>query len=109
MNPDCIYLKCNPGLFSINTTFHESRKNTYASQDECKMYLLALSLGGLLCGVFNLSAQIVPSRTGCNQDIVWENVFTDGPAGKVNRAAVDSDGNCVVIFMPDNQSRIRRF
>ena len=47
-------------------------------------------------------------RTGYNENIEWENVFTDGPAGKVNRAVVDSDGNYAVIFMPDNQSRIHK-
>ena len=69
---------------------------------------LILSLYGLLSGTSNLFAQIVPTITGFNENIEWENVFTDGPAGKVNRAVVDSDGNYAVIFMPDNQSRIHK-
>ena len=36
------------------------------------------------------------------------NVFTNGPSGKVNRGLVDSDGNCAVIFMPPNMSRIHK-
>ena len=52
--------------------------------------------------------QLVPNNTNYNQDIVWENVFTNGPAGKVNRGLVDSDGNCAVIFMPPNMSRIHK-
>ena len=69
---------------------------------------LILSLYGFLAVTSNLCAQIVPARTGFNENIEWENVFTDGPAGKVNRAVVDSDGNYAVIFMPDNQSRIHK-
>ena len=52
--------------------------------------------------------QLVPNNTNYNQDIIWENVFTNGPAGKVNRGLVDSDGNCAVIFMPPNMSRIHK-
>ena len=52
--------------------------------------------------------QLVPNNTSYNEDIVWENVFTNGPAGKVNRGLVDSDGNCAVIFMPPNMSRIHK-
>ena len=52
--------------------------------------------------------QLVPNNTNYNQGIVWENVFTNGPAGKVNRGLVDSDGNCAVIFMPPNMSRIHK-
>ena len=50
--------------------------------------------------------QILPLNTNYNQGIVWESVFTDNPSGKVNRGLVDSDGNCAVIFMPQNMSRI---
>jgi len=63
---------------------------------------------GLLFMLFNVSAQIVPVSTGFNANIKWQNVFTDGPPGKVNRAVVDSDGNYAVIFMPDDKSRIHK-
>ena len=56
----------------------------------------------------NSFSQIVPTNTSYNQNIVWESVFTSGPAGKVNRGIVDSDGNCAVIFMPPNMSRIHK-
>jgi hypothetical protein len=56
----------------------------------------------------NASAQIVPVSTGYNANIEWQNVFTDGPPGKVNRAVADSDGNYAVIFMPDDMSRIHK-
>ena len=52
--------------------------------------------------------QFIPNNTNYNQDIVWENVFTNGPSGKVNRGIVDSDGNCAVIFMPPNMSRVHK-
>ena len=29
------------------------------------------------------SAQVIPSSSSYNADIVWEGVYTDGPAGKV--------------------------
>ena len=54
------------------------------------------------------SETIIPISSGYNENIEWEKVFTDGPPGKVNRAVVDADGNAVVIFMPDNQSRIHK-
>ena len=73
-----------------------------------KRISLIIGLCGLLTGIVNLSAQIVPTSSGYNENIEWENVFTDGPPGKVNRAVVDSDGNYAVIFMPDNQSRIHK-
>tara|TARA_B100001057_G_C22869919_1_gene958259 strand:- start:2846 stop:4213 length:1368 start_codon:yes stop_codon:yes gene_type:complete len=57
---------------------------------------------------FTAICQLVPSNTNYNQNIVWQNVFTDGPSGKVNRGLVDSDGNCVVVFMPQNMSRIHK-
>ena len=53
-------------------------------------------------------SQLVPLSTDFNQNIVWQKVFTDGPAGKVNRGIVDSEGNCAVIFMPPNMSRIHK-
>ena len=59
----------------------------------------------LSCKVF---CQILPLNTNYNQGIVWESVFTDNPSGKVNRGLVDSDGNCAVIFMPQNMSRIHK-
>ena len=64
----------------------------------------------LLCLLtpFTTFCQLIPNITNYNQDIVWENVFTNGPAGKVNRGLVDSDGNCAVIFMPPNMSRIHK-
>ncbi len=76
------------------------------------MNLKRISLIVVLCGILTeismLSAQIVPTSSGYNENIEWESVFTDGPPGKVNRAVVDSDGNFAVIFMPDNQSRIHK-
>jgi len=63
---------------------------------------------GLLLMSLNASAQIVPVSTGFNANIEWQNVFTDGPPGKVNRAVADSDGNYAVIFMPDDKSRIHK-
>ena len=53
-------------------------------------------------------SQITPLNTEFNQDIVWESVFTSGPQGKVNRGIVDSDGNCAVIFMPENMTRVHK-
>ena len=38
---------------------------------------------------YSTFCQLVPNNTNYNQDIVWENVFTNGPAGKVNRGLVD--------------------
>jgi len=55
-----------------------------------------------------LYSQITPLNTEFNQDIVWESVFTSGPQGKVNRGIVDSDGNCAVIFMPENMTRVHK-
>ena len=56
----------------------------------------------------NLKSQIIPNQTSYNQNIIWESVFTDGPPGKVNRGVVDSDGNCAVVFMPDNMARVHK-
>ena len=53
-------------------------------------------------------SQLVPLSTDFNQNIVWQKVFTNGPAGKVNRGIVDSEGNCAVIFMPPNMSRVHK-
>ena len=83
------------------TTLFHSKLNV-------KRRSLILILCGLLTGIFNLTAQIIPTSTGYNENIEWENVFTDGPPGKVNRAVVDSDGNYAVIFMPHKQSRIHK-
>ena len=61
--------------------------------------------------IFNFSfvaTQIVPSNSSYNENIIWQNVYTDGNAGKVNRGVVDSEGNAAVIFMPDNESRIHK-
>ena len=55
-----------------------------------------------------LSSQNIPVNTLHNQNIEWENVYTEGAPGKVNRGIVDSDGNPVVIFMPDNESRVHK-
>ena len=38
---------------------------------------------------YSIFCQLIPNNTNYNQDIVWENVFTNGPAGKVNRGLVD--------------------
>ena len=60
-----------------------------------------------LCIYIGLS-QNIPAISYYNENIIWENVFTEGNAGKVNRGIVDSEGNAAVIFMPDNQSRIHK-
>ena len=62
----------------------------------------------LLCISLHASSQIVPSNTEYNQNIEWENVFTSGPEGKVNRGLVDSDGNCALVFMPNNMARVHK-
>ena len=80
----------------------------FHSQMNVKRISLILSLCGLLTGIFNLSAQIIPTSSGFNENIEWENVFTVGSPGKPNRAVVDSDGNYAVISMPYNQSRIHK-
>lgn len=54
------------------------------------------------------NSPIIPDSSAQNENIVWENVFTDGNAGKVNRSVVDSDGNAAVVFMPDKESRIHK-
>jgi len=51
---------------------------------------------------------LLPSSSNFNQRIVWEKVYTDGSAGKVNRGVVDSEGNAAVVFMPENESRIHK-
>lgn len=60
-----------------------------------------------LCIYIGLS-QNIPAISYYNENIIWENVFTEGNPGKVNRGIVDSEGNAAVIFMPDNQSRIHK-
>lgn len=56
----------------------------------------------------SIFAQIIPTNSNYNEGVVWENVFTEGPSGKVNRGIVDSQGNCIVVFMPDDQTRIHK-
>ena len=56
----------------------------------------------------NIFSQTIPTNSNYNEGVVWENVFTDGPSGKVNRGIVDSQGNCIVVFMPDNKTRIHK-
>ena len=58
-----------------------------------KSTLIFMFLGTIL-----IYGQIVPENSFYNENIVWENVFTI--AGKVK-----SDGNCAVVFMPENMSR----
>ncbi len=53
-------------------------------------------------------AQIVPTSSGYNEGIVWETVFTDGPAGKVNRGVSDSEGHIGLVFMPEGMTRVHR-
>ena len=40
-----------------------------------------------------LDSPIIPLTSNYNENIEWENVFTDGKAGKVNSGLVDSEGN----------------
>ena len=56
----------------------------------------------------NIFSQTIPTNSNYNEGVVWENVFTEGPSGKVNRGIVDSQGNCIVVFMPDDQTRIHK-
>ena len=53
-------------------------------------------------------AQIVPESSTYNADIAWESVFTDGPAGKVNRGVTDSEGHIGLVFMPEGMTRVHR-
>ena len=53
-------------------------------------------------------AQIVPESSVYNSDIVWESVFTNGPAGKVNRGVADSEGHIGLVFMPEDMTRVHR-
>ena len=55
-----------------------------------------------------LDSPIIPLSSNYNENIEWENVFTDGKAGKVNSGVVDSEGNIALIFMPYNESRIHK-
>lgn len=54
------------------------------------------------------SAQVVPTSSSYNADIVWESVYADGPAGKVNRGVADSEGHIGLVFMPEDMTRIHR-
>ena len=54
------------------------------------------------------TSQIVPETSTYNADIAWESVFTNGPAGKVNRGVADSEGHIGLVFMPDDMTRIHR-
>ena len=45
-----------------------------------------------------LLGQSIPDNSYYNENIIWENVYTNGPAGKVNRGLVDSDGNCCLLY-----------
>ena len=47
------------------------------------------------CVVF---AQVVPTESGYNENVVWSQVYTQGPAGKVNRGIVDSEGHCLSLI-----------
>jgi len=58
-----------------------------------------------MCGLLT-HAQIVPDASNYNADIAWEEVYTSGPAGKVNRGMVDSQGHCIAVSMPNNQARV---
>ena len=57
-----------------------------------------------LCSV----AQDIPIESTYNEGVVWESVFTEGPAGKVNRGLVDAEGHVVSVSMPENQARIHK-
>lgn len=57
------------------------------------------------CALFT-HAQIVPEASNYNADIAWEEVYTSGPSGKVNRGMVDSQGHCIAVSMPNNKARI---
>ncbi len=64
----------------------------------------------LLCACFPLllHAQVVPESSTYNADIVWESVYTQGPAGKVNRGVADSEGHIGLVFMPEDMTRVHR-
>lgn len=53
-------------------------------------------------------AQVVPTSSSYNADVVWESVFTNGPAGKVNRGVADSEGHIGLVFMPEGMTRVHR-
>jgi hypothetical protein len=53
-------------------------------------------------------AQVVPTSSTYNADIVWESVFAEGPAGKVNRGVADSEGHIGLVFMPEDVTRVHR-
>lgn len=51
---------------------------------------------------------MVPVESTYNANVVWESTFTQGPAGKVNRGAVDSEGHIGLVFMPEDMTRVHR-
>ena len=57
------------------------------------------------CVVF---AQVVPTESGYNENVVWSQVYTQGPPGKVNRGIVDSEGHCIAVSMPEDLARITK-
>ena len=67
--------------------------------------LMAIVLAMLTSAV---CAQIVPTASGYNEDVVWSQVFTQGPVGKVNRGIVDSAGDCVAVSMPEDLARVTK-
>ena len=67
--------------------------------------LIAIAFVMSTCVAF---AQIVPTASGYNEDVVWSQVFTQGPAGKVNRGIVDSAGDCVAVSMPEDLARVTK-
>ena len=70
------------------------------------MRLLLNVLACFFC--WSTFAQTIPANSNYNEGVIWESVFTEGPSGKVNRGIVDSQGNCIVVFMPDNKTRIHK-
>ena len=52
--------------------------------------------------------QVVPESSSYNADIAWEAVFTEGPAGKVNRGCTDVNGDVALVFMPEGMARIHK-
>ena len=66
--------------------------------------------GFLLCVCFPIlvHGQVVPESSTYNADIVWESVYTQGPAGKVNRGVADSEGHIGLVFMPEDMTRVHR-
>ena len=61
-----------------------------------------------VCFPILVHGQVVPESSTYNADIVWESVYTQGPAGKVNRGVADSEGHIGLVFMPENMTRVHR-